>query len=97
MEGRGTEKLHHHCLKRYIMFFFFQRVEETVNLRCVTHGSLKTSRSKFNPESGQIKFSLQGANKGWKLRQGIQKWDPKSSTFQEIRSQNTNLLLKIFI
>ena len=72
-------------------FFFFQSVEETVNLRFVTLGSLKKSGTSFNPASGRIKFSFNVADPAWIPRQGLDKWDQNTRTFKEV-SLSKNLL-----
>ena len=63
---------------------FFQSVEATVNLRYVTQGILKRSGTSFNPELGQIRFSLKVADAAWEPRQGLDQWDPISRTFTEV-------------
>ena len=55
-----------------------------MDLKCITHGSLKTSRSKFNPESSEIEFSLRVDDEEWKPKLGLKKWNPKVRTFREV-------------
>ena len=56
---------------------FRQQLKGAVDLRCITHGSLETSRSKFKPESGEIEFSLRVEDPEWQPKLGCNKWDPK--------------------
>ena len=65
-------------------FSFKQSIEENVDLRYVTHRFLKTSENKYNPNSGQIKFSLEVFDKQWEPRLGRKKWDPTNRTFTEV-------------
>ena len=65
----------------FVPFSFQQQLEEAVDLKCITHGSLKTSRSQFNPESGEIEFSLRVDDPEWQPQLGLKKWDPKVRTF----------------
>ena len=67
-------------------YYFSQSVEATVNLRYVTQGILKRSKTSFNPQLGQIKFSLKVADPAWEPRQGLNQWDPGSRTFTEVSS-----------
>ena len=70
--------------KIFCPFSFQQQLEEAVDLRCITHGSLKTSRSQFNPESGEIEFSLKVEDPEWQPKLGLKKWDPEIRTFTEV-------------
>ena len=56
-------------------------MEETVKLRCVTHGHLILPRGKFNAESDQIEFSLQLDDLAWQPRMRAEEWDPNTNTF----------------
>ena len=67
-------------------FIFSQSVEATVNLRYVTQGILKRSRTGFNLEVGQIRFSLKVEDPVWKPGEGLEQWDPNSRTFTEVSS-----------
>ena len=62
---------------------FKQDVEEAVNLRSVTSGSLKTSRHEFDPESGHIKIFLTIKDPRWQPEE-IDNWDSASRTFVEV-------------
>ena len=55
-----------------------------MDLKCITHGSLKTSRSKFDQESGEIEFSLRVDGEEWQPKLGLKKWDPEFRTFREV-------------
>ena len=55
-----------------------------MEMKCITHGSLRTSRSKFNPESGQIEFSMKVEDPDWEPRQGRINWNPKFRIFTEV-------------
>ena len=55
-----------------------------VNLRYVTSGGLKTSRSDFKPDTGQIKFALSVEGSEWRPKLGLDKWNPTSRTFTEV-------------
>ena len=55
-----------------------------MNLRYVTEGRLKKSKTSFNPESGQITLSLKVEDPAWEPRMGRDKWDPNSRTFTEV-------------
>ena len=72
--------------KESVIFSFLQDVEAVVNLRYITSGSLKTSRRDFNPESGQVRLSLQVADKQWQPSMGFNKWDSTTFTFTEVSS-----------
>ena len=50
----------------------------------MTEGRLKKSKSSFNPESGQITFSLKLEDAAWEPRQGFEKWDHYTRTFMEV-------------
>ena len=67
-------------------------MEETVNLRYVTQGRLKKSKTSFNPEYGQIKFSLKVGDSVWEPRQGMDQWDQTSRMFIDISFVLQNLL-----
>ena len=70
---------------KYCSFCLKQKsVEATINLRYVTEGHLKKSKSSFNPESGQITLSLNVEDLAWEPRMGRDKWDPNSRTFMEV-------------
>ena len=68
-----------------IFLSFQQSIEETVNLKCVSNGSLKVPRHKFNLESGQIKLSLRVKDSAWEPRLGIEKWDAVARTLAEVK------------
>ena len=72
-------------LNHTIFLSFQQSIEETVNLKCVTNGSLKIPRRQFNLESGQMKFSLRVKDSAWEPRVGIEKWDAVARTLAEVR------------
>ena len=74
------------------MTFLGQDVEATVNLRYITSGHLKTSRRDFNPESGQIRQSLQVTDKRWQPKMGFDKWNSTTSTFTEVSRFSINNL-----
>ena len=80
-------------IRNKFLFHLKQSVEETVNLRCVTQGCLKKSKSSFNPEYGQIKFSVKVADPVWEPKQGLDKWDLYSRTFTEVSFSSKPSLL----
>ena len=65
--------------------FYQQDIEATVNLKCVTRGSLKVPRRQFNLESGQIRLSLRVKDSAWEPRLGIEKWDAVARTLAEVK------------
>ena len=65
-------------------YSFKQSIEENVDLRYVTHRFLKTSDNKYDPNSGQIKFSLEVLDKPWQPRLGRKKRDAATRTFREV-------------
>ena len=66
-----------------VFYLFKQTIEQNVDLRYVTHRFLKTSDNKYNPNSGQIKLSLEVLDKPWEPRLGRKKWDSTNRTFTE--------------
>ncbi len=54
-------------------------------MKIVQHGSLKTSRKQFDPESGWLKLSLRVPQEEWKPQCSLEEWDPNSRMFMEVR------------
>ena len=69
-----------------VYFSCKQSIEENVGLRYVTQGFLKASENKYDPNLGQIKFSLEVLDKQWEPRsKRSKKWNPTNRTFTEVR------------
>ena len=71
-------------VRKSSVLIFKQKMEEILDLKCVTRGSLKIPRSQFNLESGRIKFSLRVTDAAWEPKVGIKKWDAVTRTFTEV-------------
>ena len=80
-----------------------QDIEASVNLRHVTNGNLRISRRKYDPQSGQITFSLELGDPGWTPRlgrAGRKKWDEETRTFTEVGLLNLivfNFVFCVFV
>ena len=68
--------------------FFIQAVEEAVNQRYVSSGSLRTLRGDFNQESSQIKIVFEIPDPSWQPEVMCDSWDPASRTFFLVSSDN---------
>ena len=67
-----------------------QDIEAGMNLSFVTKGNLKISRRKYNPESGQITFTLELTDPEWQPRLGRMKWNETLRTFKEVIQGSQN-------
>ncbi len=66
------------------MIFPFQQLEDSVAMRVVQQGSLKTTRKEFDPELGELQLTLRVPNPGWKPQAGLEEWDEGTRVFSEV-------------
>ena len=74
-----------------------QSIEATVDMKCVTNGSLKIPRRQFKLESGQMKFSLRMKDSVWEPRQGLESWDATWRTFAKVSCSRRTQKIKLFL
>ncbi len=55
-------------------------------MKVVQHGHLKTSRKQYDPESGELKLSLNVPGKQWEPQTGLEEWNQDSRLFLEVKS-----------
>ncbi len=53
-------------------------------MKVVQHGSLRTSRRQFDPESGELQLSLKVLHPSWEPQTGLEEWNHDTRAFAEV-------------